>query len=287
MFFSSKTKWLSLSLLGIIVIPVWSAVLGKEPSNYLKVYFLDVGQGDAIFIEAPNHSQVLIDGGSGNAVLGELGRVMPFFDRSIDLVISTHPDKDHLGGLIEVLKRYKVEKILTTGVKTDTQGFKVWQDEIKKQNIPILVALFGQIIKLDQKADLFVLSPFDNFENRESNDLNNTSIVNRLVYGDLEILFTGDAEANLEQKLLDIHVDIKSDILKVGHHGSRNSTTEEFLKAVDPDAAVIQVGANNRYHHPTKEVLERLNGVKIYRMDQDGRVEVKSDGKSYKIKTRK
>lgn len=287
MFFSSKTKWFSLCLLGIIVIPVWSAVLSKEPSDYLKVDFLDVGQGDAIFIEAPNHNQVLIDGGPGNAVLGELGRVMPFFDRSIDLVISTHPDKDHIGGLIEVLKRYKVGKILTTGVKTDTQGFRVWQDEIKKQNIPIQIALFGQIIKLDQKADLFVLSPFDNLENQESNDLNNTSIVNRLVYGDLEILFTGDSEQKLEQKLLDTQADIRSDILKVGHHGSKNSTTEEFLKAVAPDAAVIQVGANNRYHHPTKEVLERLAGVKIYRTDQDGRVEVKSDGKGYKIKTRK
>lgn len=285
MFFSSKTKWLSLSMLGIIVIPVWSAVLGKEPSNYLKVDFLDVGQGDAIFIEAPNHNQVLIDGGPGRAVLSELGRVMPFYDREIDLIISTHPDSDHLSGLIEVLKHYKVDKILTTGVKSDTNGFKEWLSIIKDKNIQI--AEFGQIIQLSKSANMYILSPFENLNGKEEENLNDTSIVSRLVYGDLEILFTGDGEKGLEKEMIDKNLDLKSNILKVGHHGSRNSTTEEFLKAVSPNVAVIQVGANNSYHHPHKEVLGRLAGIKIYRTDQDGRIEVRSDGKEYKIKTKK
>lgn len=281
-----KTKYFSLSFFAVVSALVWSTIFSKEQSSDLTVNFLDVGQGDAIFIETPNHNQALIDGGSGSAVLAQLGKVMPYYDKEIDLLVLTHPDADHLGGLIEVLKRYEVGKILTTGVKTDTNGFQAWQDLIKNKNIPVQIAEFGQVVNLSSDVNLYILSPFENLEGKNVKDLNNTSIVSRLVYGELEILLTGDAEKKLEGELMAKKVNLKSDILKVGHHGSKSSTGENFLEEIKPKKAVIQVGENNRYKHPSKEILDGLDlkGVKIYRTDENGDIEVKSDGKSYEIK---
>lgn len=284
---SSKTKRLLLLPLSLIAFATWYGVIHRQPSNFLTVNFLDIGQGDAIFIEAPNHNQVLIDGGRGSAVLAELGEVMPFYDREIDLIISTHPDSDHLGGLIEVVKRYKVNKILTTSVNSDTKEFEEWERVIQEKNIPVQIAKAGQIITLSKNVKMEVVSPSEDYENKNVEDLNHTSIVNRLVFGDLEILFTGDAEEKRERELLLSGVNLDADILKVGHHGSKKSTTSEFIKAVSPEVAIIQVGENNRYNHPTKEVLERLAGITIYRNDKNGRIEVKSNGRGYKIKKEK
>lgn len=287
MFLSSKTKWLSLLSIGLLNIPLWLAVVSREPDNYLTVNFLDVGQGDAIFIETPFHNQVLIDGGPGSAVLSQLGQVMPFYDKEIDLVILTHPDADHLSGLVEVVERYKVNKVVTTGVKTNTKEFQVWQKAIQNKNIPIQIAEADQVIKLSQNIHLYVLTPFEDVDGKEVKDLNETSIVNRLVYGDFKALLTGDAEFKTEKELLERDIFIDSDVLKVGHHGSKNSTSQDFLDVVSPEVAVIQVGENNRYHHPTAEVLGRLKNIKVYRTDQDGRIEVKSDGKGYRVVTKK
>lgn len=287
MFFSSKIKWLSLLSIALLNIPLWIAVVSKEPADYLVVNFLDVGQGDAIFIETPLHNQVLIDGGQGSAVLSQLGQVMPFYDKEIDLVILTHPDSDHISGLIEVVKRYKVDTILTTGVKNDTKEFQVWQDLIQSKNIPVQIAVLGQSIQLSQNIHLDVLAPLEDVNGKEVKDLNHTSIVNRLVYGGFKVLFTGDAEFRVEKALIEKNIVVDSDIIKVGHHGSKSSTSQDFLDVVSPEVVVIQVGENNRYHHPAKEVLERLKNTKVYRTDQDGRIEVRSDGTTYNIVTKK
>lgn len=287
MIFSSKTKWLSLLLLGIITIPIWLALLSEKSSDYLTVNFFDVGQGDAIFIEAPNHNQVLIDGGPGSAVLSQLGTVMPFYDREIDLVVSTHPDSDHLSGLVDVLEQYKVNQVLTTGVKGKTKEFEKWQELLKNKNIIVEIAQAGQMIKLSENVSLNILSPREDFNGKPAEDLNNTSIVGKLIYGDFEVMLAGDAEKKEEDELLNSNINLDSDILKVGHHGSKNSTSARFLQEVFPEAAVIQVGANNRYRHPSEEVLERLEGVKMYRTDQNGRIEVRSNGRGYIVKTHK
>lgn len=284
---SSKIKWFSLFSLATIAVLVWVTVGNEVPTGFLKIFFLDVGQGDAIFIETPNHNQILIDGGAGSNILSQIGEVMPFYDREIDLVISTHPDHDHLGGLIEVLQRYKVNMVLTTGVKTDTKEFSVWQEILNNNNINVQIAKAGQEIKLSKDASLFVLWPLDDLQGQNPKDLNNTSIINRLVYGNFEVLFTGDAEEYSEEMLLEKDFEVQSDVLKVGHHGSKSSTSEKFLKEVSPEVAVIQVGKDNRYRHPHEEVLDRLKNIQIYRTDEHGRIEIESDGKDYKIKTQK
>lgn len=285
MVISSKTKWFSIALLFILAILIWLALLSEKPSDYLTVNFLDVGQGDAIFIEAPNHNQVLIDGGPGSAVLSQLGAIMPFYDREIDLLVSTHPDSDHLSGLVDVLEQYKVNQVLTTGVKGKTKEFEKWEEVLKDKNIMVEIARAGQVIKVSENISLNILSPDEDLDGKAAEDLNDTSIVGRLVYGDLEIMLTGDAEKKTEEELINGGGSLDSDILKVGHHGSKSSTSAEFLREVSPEAAVIQVGANNRYRHPSREVLERLKGIPIYRTDQNGRIEVKSNGNGYTIRT--
>lgn len=258
---------------------VWLAVWELRPQG-LEVTFFDVGQGDAALIETPERTQILIDGGpSGEKVLEKLGKEMPFWDRTIDLIILTHPERDHLAGLLEVLKSYKVENILWTGVIRDTAEFKEWQKLIKEEGAKIFIA----------KADLLVvgigidvLYPLESLEGKVLRDSNDSSIVVRLVFGKTSFLFTGDATKSVEKELVldSVKHKLDSDVLKVGHHGSKTSTSKEFIEAVSPEIAVISVGRNNSYGHPRQEVLDNLSGAKILRTDLDGDIKIISDAHS-------
>ena len=203
---------------------------------------------------------------------------MPFWDRTIDLIILTHPEHDHMAGLIEVLKRYQVGNILWTGVVRDTAEYKEWQKLIKEEGAKIYIAQAGQQIE-GGPTSINILYPLESLEGQESKDSNNTSIVARLVFGENSFLFTGDAPQSVEKKLLETAID--SDILKIGHHGSKTSSAQDFIGVVSPEVTVISAGKDNKYGHPAPEVLQNLSGVKILRTDLDGDIKIISDGKRY------
>lgn len=267
----------------------WLAVFDLAKSQFLEVNFFNVGQGDAFFIETPKGHQILIDGGPGSAIIEKLSREMSFWDRTIDLIILTHPEKDHLAGLIEVLKRYKVENILWTGVVRDTAEYREWKKLIEEERAKIFIAQTGQKIIVPTKPGNVVLDifyPFENLEGQFFKNSNDTSIVSKLVFGENSFLFTGDACYKTEGELIDGGVNGDADVLKIGHHGSKTSTSGEFLKMVSPQIAVISAGKGNSYGHPHKEVLEVLAkyGIRILRTDELGDIKILSDGKNFKIK---
>jgi len=280
-----------LGILFILNILAWIIVFDLSQPQFLEVNFFDIGQGDAIFIETPQRHQILIDGGPSSAILEKLGKVLPFWDRTIDLIILTHPEADHLSGLNEVLKKYKVENILWTGIQRETAEYEEWQrlieEEKTKEGAQIKIAKAHQEIKWSRTVldHLEILFPFENLEGKFFKDSNNTSIVSKLVFGENSFLFTGDIYKEVEKEFIDKELEIDSDILKVAHHGSKTSTSEDFLKVITPEIAVISVGKNNSYNHPHQEVLEVLlkYGIKVFRTDKDGDVKIISDGENLKI----
>ena len=280
-----KNKFLKIQIILLMtLILIWAWVLIEEKQEFLEINFYDIGQGDAILVETPNKKQILIDGGPDLTILEKLGKELPFWDRYIDLVILTHPEYDHLGGLIEVVKRYKIGGILTTGVVRDTAEYKEWKKVVENKNIPIYIAQIGEVIELDKEINLVVLHPSNNLNNKKFEKSNNTSMVAQLVYKDFELLLTGDIEREVEQALVGLGINLNSDILKVAHHGSKTSTTKNFVKAVNPIVAVISAGKDNFYNHPHREVLENLAGIPIFITGQDGDIKVLSDGTKFRIK---
>lgn len=275
--FRQKFIFAWLGVLAIACIFVWLAVFAKAGSLDLKVNFFDVGQGKAIFIEEPGGSQILIDGGPDGSVVEKLSASMPYFDKNIDLLILTHPDSDHLAGLIEVAKRYSIGRIIETGIADPTALYQEWHKIIKEKNILLIYALAGQKIKIGDDFLLEILFPNRILVGQSFSNTNSSSIVAKFTYGKNSFLFTGDAEEPTEFYLVQSSADIDADILDVGHHGSKNSTSQGFLEAVSPDVAVIQVGARNRYGHPAQEILERLANIKVFRTDMDGDIDFSCD----------
>jgi len=261
--------------------------IASQKDGLLKVYFLNIGQGDAIFIETPSGFQLLIDGGPGNKILSKLGEVMPFYDKNIDVVVASHPHADHIVGLIDVLNRYDVKNIVEAKESYNSSEFKAWLEVVKNENANNIEAVAGKVIDLGDGATLTILHPFESVADDNPKNPHDDVVVAMLKYGELEIMLTGDMEAKVERRLILEGFDLDSDVLKVGHHGSKTSTSEEFLSAVSPEIAVIQVGAKNRYGHPAPEVLNRLGnfGIKYYRNDVDGDIKLVSDGVDYHILT--
>lgn len=233
----------------------------------LRIVFFNIGQGDAIFI-SEGSSQVLIDGGSsGKALLGKLGQYMPFWDRQIEVVIATHPDADHIGGLSAVVRKYQVENFLSNGAQSESNTFRDLEKSVKESSVTVSSVLgTGSDIVFPDGAALAVLSPAPGTA-KLLGETNEGSIVARLTFGNASFLFTGDLPHE-ETVLPDISA---TRVLKVAHHGSKYSTSAEWLKKVHPETAVISVG-KNRYGHPAEAVLERLRqtGAEILRTDEQG-----------------
>lgn len=300
-----KLVFTILAVLFLANILAWLAVIDLENNSFLEVSFFDVGQGDAIFIETPKGHQILIDGGPSSAILEKLAKETPFWDRTIDLIILTHPERDHLLGLIEVLKRYKVENIFWTGIVRDTPEYKKWESLIKKERAKIFIAKIGQSINcaapdaapwgvVKQKlyyppCRIDILYPLGNLANQKFKNSDDTSIIAKLVFGKNSFLFTGDASKATEGELILKALPIDSNVLKIGHHGSKGSSSDEFIKMVSPQIAVISVGKDNSYGHPRQEVLDILTkyGIRILRTDNDGDIRIISDGKNFEIKNQK
>jgi len=282
--FNFKNKKLVTRLAGlfsaIIILVGVSFYQSFEESKALEVDFFDVGQGDAILIKTPDHQRILIDGGPSSAVVNKLGENLPFFEKEIDLIILTHPHADHLDGLIEVLKRYEVKKILSTGVTHTTPDYLAWLEEIKNKNVPMEIARAGETLDFGGGVKMEFFYPSEDLAGKSVENLNDTSIVAKLIFGQTSFLFTGDAEMEVENELIGGGADLKADVLKVAHHGSKNATSQDFLEKVQPKFAVISVGVDNQFGHPNAMTVKRLEnvGVEIFRTDKDGDVKIKSDG---------
>ena len=272
----------------VITILAWLAVL-QLPDSKLHVAFLDVGQGDAIFITTPTGQQVLVDGGpSPSDLTSALGREMPFWDRSIDLLIMTHPDADHISGLVEVLDRYEVDGWLDNGRPDDDATYGECMARIEEGEVPRHAVRAGDRLDLGQGIVLEVLHPPSQLMTGTEADANNNSLVLRLTWGEAEFLLTGDIGTEAEQLLLDSNRDLTADLLKVAHHGSGGSSCNEFLSAVAPTYAVISVGEDNRFGHPDEAVLERLasmGDVTLLRTDTAGTIEFSTDGQQLWVRT--
>lgn len=261
---------ISLLILNIFIWPL--ALKAKEP--VLKVAFLDVGQGDAIYIEAPNGNQVLIDGGRDRRVLRPLGEVMPWDDKTLDLIIATHPDADHIGGLPAVLERYEVAGVMHNGDTAITQTYRTLVADMKEEEdtgAKVMLATRGTKINLSEEIYLEVLYPVAGMGG-ESNDL---SVMVYLTDGVHDFLLTGDAPV-LAENYLTTHdgelIDV--DVLKAGHHGSRTSSGSNFIKVTSPLYAIISAGADNNYGHPHAEVMSRLaqSGAQILETSKEGTI---------------
>ena len=249
--------------------------LDFKNSGAAAVNFYDIGQGDGMMIEAGNNIQVIIDGGATDKIVEKIGRDLPFYDRKIELVIMTHPDKDHLGGLVDVLRYYQVERVLVTGIKCETAICREWDKIIEEKNIPVKIARAGQVINLGGETYLGILSPRENLSGREFKNDNDTSVIVKLISGGRSVLFTGDIGFKVENKLMESSVNLNSDILKISHHGSKYATSSKFLEAVSPETAIISVGKNS-YGHPAEELLLRISdyGAAIKRTDLDGDIKM-------------
>ncbi len=249
------------------------------PDGRLHVVFLDVGQGDAIFIQTSSGKQVLVDGGPSETVLlSQLGRQMPFWDRTLDVVVLTHPDSDHITGLIPMLERYQMGAVIFREIELSTDAYKYWLELLETEDATVYQGEAGLQTTLDEGLEMMVLHPGVELVSGTDADTNNHSVVTRLVYGEVSMLLTGDIEAMVEHQLVMDGVPLRSTVLKAAHHGSCSSTTQEFLEAVDPEVVVISVGADNDFGHPCAGVMERLDGLPVYRTDEQGVVEVIADG---------
>jgi competence protein ComEC len=265
MFKKVSKKYILFFILVIIVIAIlcWAVYLNRKPHE-LKVDFLDIGQGDAIYIEAPNGAQMLVDGGRSSRVLSELGKVMPFGDDSIDVVIGTHPDADHIGGLVNVIDKYSVGKVIESGGKSSSKIYNTLESKIIEKKIPHILGRAGMRIILDQKAGVYFDILYPDIPNVSNMETNEGSIVGKLVYGNTSVMLTGDSPIEKELHLVNKNPQILNvDILKLGHHGSRTSSSLEYLKATTPALAIISAGKNNSYGHPHKEVLDKLSFLHI------------------------
>jgi len=246
--------------------------VSEQQDDVAKIIFLDVGQGDAILIQE-GWTQILIDGGNGQDIMNRLGEFMPMGDRKIEFMVATHPDEDHMGGLIKVLSLYEVGEILESGIDCDKDLCEKWEELIAADNIPVVDAKLGQEINFGEDVDITVLYPFMEIAGEEFKNTNDASLVLKAVVEDRSYLLTGDTESKAEKELVASNLDLNADVLKVSHHGSKNATSAEFLLAVSPKQAVISVGENS-YGHPTEEVLTRLRNmnIEIFRTDEVGSV---------------
>lgn len=245
------------------------------PKDNLMVHYLDVGQGDSIFIELPNEETMLIDAGESKSKQNILNYIENLGYEDIDYVVATHPHADHIGSMNTILKEFEINHIFLPNKIHDTKMFNTMLNTIKEKDIPLHFVQTGYKILEKENLIIEVLNPIQN----TYSNLNNYSIIIKMDYGESEFLFTGDAEILVEEDLLKNNIDIDSDILKVGHHGSNTSSGQSFIESVSPNIAIISCGINNKYNHPNIETIETLTeqNVEIYRTDILGTIIIEAD----------
>lgn len=276
----SRKKFISILILIVFCFNIYNFFIIKRE---LKIYFVDVGQGDSTFIVTPKNETILIDGGGSLGTDFDVGEstLLPYIlDRGykkIDLMFVSHFDQDHIGGLFKILEELKVEKVCISKQEEDSENYQKFLNIVKEKNIQVLVVKIGDKIVLDKNLYFDILWPKD--KQIEENKLNNNAIVMKLNYNNFSMLFTGDIEKKAEEEILETYKNSKileSDILKVAHHGSKTSTTDEFLSRVKPKIALIGVGKDNMFNHPSNTTIEKLEkmNIKIYRTDLNAEISI-------------
>lgn len=267
------------------------------PDGKLRIVFCDVGQGDAAYVRFPDGRDMLIDGGPNNNVIHCLSRHMPFWDRHIDIVMLTHPQKDHMQGLIEVMNRFRVTYLVRSDVTNSTEGFQKLMDAVRRQSVEEKLLVSGNRIDIGATSLSFIWPDSARIAGAKGaasdgvlgaqtpGDLNDYSLVFVLRYGSFDAVFPGDADTQVERNYENsVLSDDSIEVLKVPHHGSKTGMTNAFADRVKPRLAVISVGKNN-YGHPTKEVIDMLQsrGSRVLRTDERGDIAVISDGKDWAV----
>lgn len=244
----------------------------------MQVHFIDVGQGDSILIESPSGKTMLIDGGVKGAGQQIVSYLKELGINKLDIVVATHPDADHIGGLIPVLDNMTIEQFYDSGKVHTSQTFEEMLIRIDEKNIPYHVPKIGDDIEFDKDVNVKVLNAND-----QATDNNDASIVLKMTYGNVSFLLTGDAGVALEKEML--QYDVKATVLKAGHHGSNTSSSEEFIQAVKPEVTILSYGEDNKYGHPHAEIVDRLQaiGSKIYATADLGTITVSTDGVNYTV----
>ncbi len=230
---------------------------GVTPDGKTHALFLDVGQGDAVLLVSPSGKQILVDGGPDFSALAHLGKAMSFFDRTIELLVLTHPDRDHITALPEILRRYHVKRVLLTGVEHALGRYEFFLALLRDLHIPLVLADSDDDFDVDSNLTLDILWPPKQWDGGVRN-INDTSIVLYVVSSASSLLLMGDVTASVERRLLALYPSLHTNILKLPHHGSRFSSSEIFLQSLHPQLAAISAGKENAYGHPHAEVLERL-----------------------------
>ncbi len=276
--------YICFALLAVIALSIWLRIVTAPKAGELTVAVLNIGQGDSIYIQSPTGAEVLIDGGPNSSLLRELPGVMAYADRTIDAVIATHPDADHIGGLVDLIPRYEIKNFIEPGIPKNTATSQKLEEEVDAAHIPREKAYRGMWLELGGGARLDILFPDFDVSKLSDDKANEGCVVAHLVYKNTSALFTCDASSDVEMHLIAISTstDLQSDLLKVGHHGSKYSSSNAFLDMVAPLFAAISVG-KNRYGHPTEEALSRLaaHHIQTYRTDEFGTVIFVSDGESF------
>jgi len=252
--------------------------LFQSKDRHLHLRFYDVGQGDALLIKTPDGYRILIDGGPNNKVLEHLGKDLGPVDRRIDFVILTHPQADHMAGLIEVIKRYEVGQVLVSGVENTTEMYQRWSEALKSKGLQPKIVFQGEKLNFPDGVQINFLWPKE--EHPIVADLNSASLVMRLDFGEFNAELTGDADSQVQPYTTSTS---EVEVLKVPHHGSKTALNPTYISQISPEVSIISAGQNNRYGHPHSELLKLLSKFtnKIYRTDQNGTIEVVSDGKSW------
>lgn len=286
---NTPIPWQFCALALLAAFTVWAVVLSRSDGN-LKVVFADVGQGDMTVLATPSGRTIVVDGGPDpDRAAQVLDALMPFWKRNLSLVVLSHPHSDHISGLNEALRRYRVERILELRREYESADYATWVRLADSEGAQMLMSRPGMRLKFDDGVVIHVLGPPDTSGGATSADPNDESVVIRVVYGNASFLLTGDMATDGERRLLRSGQILESDVLKVAHHGSGTSSSAAFLSAVSPRAAVISAGQDNRFGHPAPEVVERLEGLipgsRIFRTYENGTVTFETDGKTLSVKT--
>ncbi len=267
---------LSVNLVGLWA---WSGL----PDGHLKIWYLDVGQGDAILMRLPAGEWILTDAGPDSSILDRLGEIIPFYEKEIELVILTHPHADHINGLPEILNRYKVNNLLLSGVNYDYAAYRQIMEMARLKGVKLRYPRQGEDLRLG-KAALDLIYPERDLIGKSFGNINNSSIVYRLIFGEFSGFFSGDLELEKELEVVSrAELNLSADVLKAGHHASKTSNSPELLEKIRPQAVIVSCGVDNTFKHPFAGTLENFkkSGAEVFRTDLEGTIEIVSDGFSF------
>ncbi|MFZ4648615.1 MAG: ComEC/Rec2 family competence protein [Patescibacteria group bacterium] len=263
----------------VIIFSILGCLSSINQNRFVRLIFFDVGQGDATLVVLPDGRKILIDGGPDDKILLRLGSYLNFFDRQIDWVILTHEHDDHVFGLVQILKRYQVGKIVYSEKSCKNPACSTFFEIANETRVSLEKLKNNKTILFDQNCSMQLFPPHDS----ETKNVNNRSIALRLVCGEARLLLAGDGEEARENELLLEHQNLSADIFKASHHGSKTSNSQEFLEAINPKVVIISVGENNTFGHPSENIIERFKkmGIRIFRTDKNGNISINFRWKSY------